>query len=91
MSVAPETLLESETRVESPNFKSLTSSILLILQSSTSSIFEFFKLQLLESLTSYIFDFKCNGQNRRVLESALPMGVNVESMDSKFSSSFFSK
>jgi hypothetical protein len=29
--------------------------------------------------------------NLRVLESALPMGVNVESMDSKFPSSFFSK
>jgi hypothetical protein len=28
MSVAPETLLESQTRIESPNFKSSTSSIL---------------------------------------------------------------
>jgi hypothetical protein len=45
MSVAPETLLESQTRVESPNFKS---SIFDFFKLSTSYIFGFFKLRLLE-------------------------------------------
>jgi hypothetical protein len=60
--------------------QSLTSSIfdffkLWFLQSSNSSIFDFFKLRFLQSSIWYIFDFKCNGQNHRVIESALPMGV----------------
>jgi hypothetical protein len=46
---------------------------LWLLQTLISSI-----IQFLQSSTSYIFDFKCNGQNRWVLESALPMGVNFE-------------
>jgi hypothetical protein len=52
MSVAPETLHESQTMVESPNFKSSTSSILLLLQSLTSSRFDFFNHSI-----SSIFDF----------------------------------
>jgi hypothetical protein len=77
-------------RVADSGWVSKTSNLWLV-QSSTFSIFDFFKLRLFQTSASYIFDFKCNGQNRRVLESALPMGVNVESIDSKFSLSFFSK
>jgi hypothetical protein len=42
MSVAPETQFELQTRVESPNFKSLTSSIFDFFNLSISSIFDFF-------------------------------------------------
>jgi hypothetical protein len=49
MSVAPETQFESQTRVEFPNFKSSTSFNLRLLQSSTSSIFDFLNLRVLES------------------------------------------
>jgi hypothetical protein len=50
LTTLPETLLESQTRVESPNFKS--SSIFKMLQSSTSYNFDFLK-----SLISSIFGF----------------------------------
>jgi hypothetical protein len=53
MSVAPETLLESQIRVESLNFKSLTSLIFDFFNSSTSSIFDFFKLQLSTSILQF--------------------------------------
>jgi hypothetical protein len=49
MSVAPETLRELQTRVESLKLQ--------LLQSSTSLIFDFFKLRLLQSLTSSNFNF----------------------------------
>jgi hypothetical protein len=77
-------------RVADSGWVSKTSNLWL-LQSLTSSIFDFLKLRLLQLSILSIFNFKCNGQNCRVLESALLMGVNVESMDSNFFSSSFSK